>query len=289
MVGHREVEDAKVKNAPFCDRHNTISGENRKAFTLVELLVVISIVALLMAILMPALASARSGVRKIVCKSNIRQILLANIAYADENDGFYVPAAKDLWDDGGLHRWHGVRQAKGKPFEPEHGPLVAYLANGEVKKCPEKVNFVESDDWDTSFEQGGGGYGYNMAYIGSRTWQSADRASYERTTRATEVRSPAQTLMFADTAMSNDGKTYMEYSFAEPPHMVYAGKVMTSFYMSETIHFRHKGKANVGWVAGHVGQEKMADFDHTNVYGVDSAAMNLGWFDPVDNTLFDLK
>ena len=269
-------------------------SENKKGFTLVELLVVIAIVALLMAILMPALASARSGARKLVCKSNIRQLLLANIGYAGENDGFYVPAAGDMWDNAGLHRWHGVRNSLTEPFEAKRGPLAAYLADGEVKECAERVGFVKSEDWDASFEQGGGGYGYNMAYVGSRTWQRTDtveafKQSYARTARATDVRKPAQTVMFADTAMSNDGKSYMEYSFAEPPYMMYGGRVFAEFYMSPSIHFRHKGRANVGWVAGHVDEKPMANFDHTSVYGVDSSAMNLGWFDPVDNTPFDLE
>jgi len=269
--------------------------ENKKAFTLVELLVVIAIIALLMAILLPALASARSGARELVCKSNLRQLLLANIGYAGEYDGFYVPAASDMWDSAGLHRWHGVRNSLDEPFVPKRGPLAAYLADGEVKECPERVNFIKSDDWDTSFELGCGGYGYNMTYIGSRIWQSgldtpdAFKAAYARTTRATEVAKPAETLMFADTAISNDGKSYIEYSFAEQPYWVYAGRVMTGLYTSPSIHFRHRGRANVGWVAGHVEEKQMADCQQMSVYGVDSAAMNLGWFEPVDNTLFDLE
>ncbi|MHC4741403.1 MAG: prepilin-type N-terminal cleavage/methylation domain-containing protein [Planctomycetota bacterium] len=267
---------------------------NNKGFTLVELLVVIAIVALLLSILMPALVLARSGARKLVCKSNVRQLVLANIGYAEENDGFYVPAASDMWDDSGLHRWHGVRKAKSKPFEAGLSPLAGYLANGEVKDCAEKVNFVESDNWNASFELGGGGYGYNMTYIGSRSWNGVDgpdafRLSYERTTRTTEIAKPVRTLMFADTAMSNDGISYMEYSFAEQPFMVYGGKVLDGMYMSPSIHFRHKDRANVGWVDGHVDGRKMATVENANVYGVDSAAMKLGWFDPVDNTLFDLE
>ncbi|MBN2270359.1 MAG: prepilin-type N-terminal cleavage/methylation domain-containing protein [Sedimentisphaerales bacterium] len=272
-----------------------MAPESKKGFALVELLVVIAIIALLMSILVPALASARSGARKLVCKSNIRQLLLANIAYAGENDGFYVAAASDMGDSPGLHRWHGVREGLGKPFEPKRGPLAGYLADGEVKECPERVNFVKSDDWNTSFELGCGGYGYNMTYIGSRMWQNgldspdAFKAAYVRTTRATEVANPAQTLMFADTAMSNDGRSYIEDSFAWQPYTVYAGRVMTGLYTSPSIHFRHRGRANVGWVGGHVEEKQMADCQQMSVYGVDSAAMNLGWFEPVDNTLFDLE
>lgn len=269
-------------------------AEKNKGFTLVELLVVIAIIALLMSVLMPALGSARSGARKLVCKSNLRQILLANIGYATENDGFYVPAGSDLYlNFGGFHRWHGVRQAEDEPFEAKRGPLVAYLKNGRIKDCPEKVNFSESKDWNANFEQGAGGYGYNMTYIGSRLWQNADtpdefKALYARTARATEVARPARTLMFADAAISNDG-TYKEYSFVEQPYRVYAGKVMTGVYMSPTIHFRHRNRADAGWVDGHTDEREMADMDNINVYGVDSSAMNLGWFDPVDNTLFDLE
>ncbi|MHC4483550.1 MAG: type II secretion system protein, partial [Planctomycetota bacterium] len=46
----------------------------KKAFSLVELLVVISIIALLGSVLMPALAAARAQGKQVVCKSNIRQL-----------------------------------------------------------------------------------------------------------------------------------------------------------------------------------------------------------------------
>lgn len=273
----------------------SMAGGSKKGFTLVELLVVISIVALVMAILMPALASARSGARELVCKSNVRQLLLANIGYASENDGFYVAAASDMWDGAGLHRWHGVRESLGEAFEAKRGPLAGYLADGEVKECPEKVGFVKSADWHTSFERGCGGYGYNMTYLGSRMWQSgldgveAFKAAYSRTTRTTEVGRPGRTVMFADTAISNDGESYIEYSFAEPPYTVYGGNVVTGFYMSPSIHFRHRGRANVGWVAGQVEARRMAKFEEASVYGADSGAMKLGWFEPIDNTPFDLE
>jgi len=53
----------------------------RKAFTLVELLVVISIIALLVSILMPALGKARSQAKKVWCLANIRGIMIANVTY----------------------------------------------------------------------------------------------------------------------------------------------------------------------------------------------------------------
>ncbi len=271
--------------------------KNRKAFSLIELLIVISLIALLMAVLLPALALTRSQARVVVCKSNLRQLFLANIGYATENENYYVPAAPDITAaNGGRYRWHGFRNSPDEPFDPTKGPLAAFLADGKVKQCPKKIDFVKGEQWNDNFEKGCGGYGYNRIYLGSRQWQGQpfktpqqmEQAGWE-TTKSTEVGHPTGTLMFTDTAMSNRQSYLIEYSFAEPPFSIYKGKPVTSFYLSPSIHFRHGGRANVGWADGHTDSRRMAELDSSNVYGVDSARMKLGWFEPVDNTLFDLE
>jgi prepilin-type N-terminal cleavage/methylation domain-containing protein len=55
-------------------------------FTLIELLVVIAIIAVLMAILMPALNRVREQGKRSSCLSNLKQLTLSWIMYADEND-----------------------------------------------------------------------------------------------------------------------------------------------------------------------------------------------------------
>jgi prepilin-type N-terminal cleavage/methylation domain-containing protein len=60
-----------------------------RAFSLIELLVVISIIALLIGLILPALGRARSIAKQTVCQSRLRQWGLAFETYAVENDGYY--------------------------------------------------------------------------------------------------------------------------------------------------------------------------------------------------------
>src|SRR5437870_7042058 len=75
---------ATVSSTRSCTPH----GRRKRAFTLVELLVVIGIIAILISILMPALRRARNQAQKVDCMSRLRQIMVAVNLYAQINKGW---------------------------------------------------------------------------------------------------------------------------------------------------------------------------------------------------------
>src|SRR5580765_6801870 len=62
-----------------------------RAFTLIELLIVIALIAILAAILFPVFAQAREKARQASCLSNVRQIGSAMMMYIEDNDGVLMP------------------------------------------------------------------------------------------------------------------------------------------------------------------------------------------------------
>jgi prepilin-type processing-associated H-X9-DG protein/prepilin-type N-terminal cleavage/methylation domain-containing protein len=250
-------------------------ADGKTAFTLVELLVVIAIIALLIAILLPALARARDSARATVCASNLRQLMTAALAYAQDNRGHYPPAHVDFTTRN-LHRWHGTRQQASQPFAFATSPLKAFLQLPAIKTCP------AFEPAQPGFEASAGGYGYNNHYIGSSTGELGfTPAAVNLPAKQNMVKNPAGKIVFADSAMAvgAGGGVLIEYSFLEPP--------VTPFgTTSPSIHFRHRGRANVAWADAHVSSEPFGWTYPVNIYGADNAAARLGFFGPADNRLF---
>lgn len=100
-----------------------------RGFTLVELLVVIAIIATLVGLLLPAVQSARESARRSICQSNMRQLGLAFIIYADTRR--YLPAACYTTDSAKTTKF--LKPPEGNVSRTEHSWRVQVLEYLEEK------------------------------------------------------------------------------------------------------------------------------------------------------------
>lgn len=209
----------------------------RRAFTIVELIVVMAVVALLLGLLLPALANVGAGGRSMKCQLNLRQMATAALSYAAMFDAY--PMAR---------RYHGNKHISwdyvsvgNQVVSP--GALWNFCTNpGEALQCPDYHGPANAGEEFT-------GYNYNTSYIGGEEFQFPGGSDVRPGIPPHACNRGAKCAMFGDAGRKNGSNRYMR----APSRTMEGLAVPWSVIYSGGQAFRHSQQTNIAFVDGHVG------------------------------------
>jgi prepilin-type N-terminal cleavage/methylation domain-containing protein/prepilin-type processing-associated H-X9-DG protein len=214
-----------------------ISTKNQSGFTLVELLVVIGIIALLIGILLPALGRARQIAKDTLCASNMRQVTLALMIYANGNNA-RLPQAETAASGGipwHVQIWQTVMRTPfslsditggGNYSYMAHTPFECPTADQSKSITPSVPPWYNVDGYDNS-DHRNNGYALNIDLPGTiaNSWTtpaSTEAPQIVESKLLNAVRHPSEAMLLADSKAyyieyydRGDSLLYMDAGFGD--------------------------------------------------------------------------
>jgi prepilin-type N-terminal cleavage/methylation domain-containing protein/prepilin-type processing-associated H-X9-DG protein len=238
----------------------------RRGFTLIELLVVIAIIAILMAILIPTLNRAKEQAKRGACLNNLRQLQLAWIMYANENDDKLVNGEADEGNDGtavlksGRHTnemwWTGDDCAAGYMQGAQlaedmqiraikAGALYPYVKNEKLYQCPTGVRgemrtYSIVDSMNGLYRDG-----THNGNVGVRVGRTV---LWVKKTVEISVPGPASRIVFLDEGRvtpDSYATHYLNETWWDPPHVRHGDGTNVSFADGRSDYWKWKGKKTI--------------------------------------------
>jgi prepilin-type N-terminal cleavage/methylation domain-containing protein/prepilin-type processing-associated H-X9-DG protein len=171
------------------------------AFTLIELLVVIAIIAILAAMLLPALVHGKERAYRAACLTNLKQMGVGFLAFANDHHGKFAPAIST--NDGGIQEIVAKSPCNSNVFYAL-GVLSNELANPNLLHCPSDINSRAPTNFNEVF------LSRNASYIG---WYLAQNDGAATTIIASDRNFTADFfIQYGNGVISSDSKAFIKWN-----------------------------------------------------------------------------
>lgn len=239
-----------------------------RAFTLIELLMVIAIIGILASLMVGGIAQAKARAHRITCLNNQRQLLVVWQKYAGDNDdrlvvnsnpvGSIAPITTNIpWASGGTHQFYATVTNEMFLTDPNYAAFAYAKLSPRLYRCAGIKHTIQGVPMIRTYSMN--------PYLGGRSSTWSAPTGFETYLRMHDITQPAERLVFAEMNPFIICTTAIRINALSADS---DGTITNADYATLPM-FAHGRVAQISYADGHVDTQKQQTDEFTRTWPVE--------------------